>query len=76
LPEKGAPGPKIERTERSPSLSPKEKQIWDLLSNESLHVDQLVRQAGIGISPMLSLLLEMELRGLIKQLPGKFFIRN
>jgi DNA processing protein len=76
LPEKDVPGPKIKGTERSPSLSPVEKQIWDLLSNGSQHVDQLVRQAGVGISPMLSLLLEMELRGLIKQLPGKYFIRN
>jgi len=75
-PKKVEQGPKIEFTERSPSLSPKEKQIWDLLSNGSLHVDQMVRQAGIGISPMLSLLLEMELKGLIKQLPGKLFTRR
>ena len=76
VPKKVEPGLKIERTERSPSLSPQEKQIWDLLSNEPIHVDQMVRQSGIGISPMLSLLLEMELKGLIKQLPGKYFIRT
>jgi DNA processing protein len=75
-PQKVEPGPTMDVIQKSPSLSPKEKQIWDLLSNESLHVDQMVRQAGIGISPMLSLLLEMELKGLIKQLPGKFFTRR
>ncbi len=69
-------GPKTEVTKRRPSLSPQEEQIWDLLSNGSIHVDQMVRQAGIGISPMLSLLLEMELKGLIKQLPGKYFTRT
>jgi len=58
------------------SLSPQEKKIWDLLSSEPLHVDQMVREAEIGISPMLSLLLEMELKGLIKQLPGKLFVRR
>ncbi len=62
--------------EKAPSLSPREKQIWDLLSDGSQHVDQIVRQTGIGISPLLSLLLEMELKGLIKQQPGKYFIRN
>ena len=62
--------------ERMPPLSPKEKQIWDLLADGSLHVDQMVRQAGMGISPILSLLLEMELKGLIKQLPGKMFVRG
>jgi DNA processing protein len=64
-----------EPTEIGPTLSAKEKQIRDLLSDGSLHVDQMVRQSGIGISPLLSLLLEMELKGLIKQLPGKFFMR-
>ncbi len=70
------PGPKMETVERGPSLSPKEKQIWDLLSNGPLHVDQMVRQGGMGISPLLSLLLEMEIKGLIQQLPGKFFSRR
>jgi DNA processing protein len=71
-----APESKMEGTEKSPSLSAEEKQIRDLLSNGSLQVDQMVRQSGIGISPLLSLLLEMELKGLIKQLPGKFFTRS
>jgi DNA processing protein len=58
------------------SLTAKEKQIWDLLTDEPLHVDQLVRRTEIGISPLLSLLLEMELNGVIKQLPGKYFVRT
>jgi len=75
-PNEVAPKSKSKIPDRIPSLSSKEKQIWDLLADGSLHVDQMVRQAGIGISPMLSLLLEMELKGLIKQLPGKMFVRG
>ncbi|MGA3083478.1 MAG: DNA-processing protein DprA [Thermodesulfobacteriota bacterium] len=75
-PNEVAPKTKSKIPDRIPSLSTKEKQIWDLLADGSLHVDQMVRQAGIGISPMLSLLLEMELKGLIKQLPGKMFVRG
>jgi DNA processing protein len=74
-PPRDAPELKMEGREPPPSLSAQEKQIRDLLSNGTLHVDQMVRQAGIGISPLLTLLLEMELKGLIKQLPGKFFVR-
>ncbi len=59
-----------------PSLSGEEKQIWDFLSQEPLHVDQVARQNEMGISRNLSLLLEMELKGLIKQLPGKLFVRR
>ncbi|MBI4764424.1 MAG: DNA-protecting protein DprA [Deltaproteobacteria bacterium] len=73
--QENAPG-LIKVDEKPPSLPAKEKQVWDLLSGGSLHVDQMVRQTGIGISPLLSLLLEMELKGLIRQLPGKYFIRR
>jgi DNA processing protein len=59
-----------------PPLSPGEKKIWDLLLDEPLHVDQMARQSGLNIAPLLSTLLEMELKGLIKQLPGKCFIRT
>ncbi len=59
-----------------PSLSPEEKKIWDILSGEAIQVDQITRQSEIGISRTLSLLLGMELRGLIRQLPGKFFVRR
>lgn len=58
-----------------PSLSEAEGQVWDVLSQEPLHVDQIARQVEMGIARILSLLLELELKGLIKQLPGKFFIR-
>ena len=37
---------------------------------------RLARQSGLGMAPLLSTLLEMELKGLIKQLPGKCFIRK
>lgn len=75
-PPENDPGLKMKIDEKPPSLSPREKQIWDLLSDGVLHVDQVVRQSGMGISPLLSLLLEMELNGLIKQLPGKYFSRR
>ncbi len=57
-------------------LSQQEKQVWDFLSDEPLHVDEITRKSEIGISRILSLLLQMELKGLIKQMPGKFFVRR
>jgi DNA processing protein len=69
-------GPERGADEKAPSLSPQEKQIWDLLGDGALHVDQMVRQAGVGISPLLVLLLEMELKGVVQQLPGKYFNRK
>jgi DNA processing protein len=59
----------------SPAFSTQEKRIWDILQDEPVHVDQMVRQTEIGIAPLLSILLEMEIKGWIKQLPGKYFVR-
>jgi DNA processing protein len=60
---------------KTSAFSPEEKQIWNLLSQEPIHVDQMVRHQDMEISRVLSLLTGMELKGLIKQLPGKWFVR-
>jgi DNA processing protein len=59
-----------------PLLSAEEKLIWDLLRDGPRQVDELVRLRGSGMAALLVLLLQMELKGLIKQLPGKFFSRT
>jgi len=43
--------------------------------DEALHVDQVVEAAGLSPSDVLSALFELEMKGLIRQLPGKFFLR-
>ncbi|HMK64621.1 MAG TPA: DNA-processing protein DprA [Thermodesulfobacteriota bacterium] len=59
----------------TPAFSSQEKKIWDILLDEPVHVDHMVRQTEISIAPLLSILLEMEIKGWIKQLPGKYFKR-
>jgi DNA processing protein len=43
--------------------------------DEALHVDQVVEATGLSSSDVLSALFELEMKGLIRQLPGKFFLR-
>ena len=52
------------------------KKIYDLLSDEPLHVDQLAVQAELSPSEVLSSLLTLELMGAIRQMAGKMFIRR
>lgn len=56
-------------------LDKKARALYDLLSDYPLHLDELVRQTGLGAGVVSGLLMEMELLGLIKQLPGKTFVR-
>ena len=57
------------------ALSDEEKRIYRLLSPEPIHVDNLVDKLGISSSQLLPTLLNMELKGVIKQLPGMRFVR-
>lgn len=62
---------------RMPAMSPDEKRIFDRLSVETpVHIDELVEAADASVSEMLGLLLNLELKGLVRQAPGKFFQRS
>ncbi|MEN3026920.1 MAG: DNA-processing protein DprA [Chlorobiota bacterium] len=56
--------------------SPAEERLFHLLSEEPIHIDALSERAGIPVQEALSRLLELEFRGLVRQLPGKYFIRS
>ena len=58
------------------SLSPTEKRLFELIRiEEPIHVDELVERTGLSSSETLAALCEMEMRGVIRQMPGKQFVR-
>ena len=57
------------------NLSEDEKPIYQQLSDEPQHIDDLAEQCAIPIPQLMAVLLNFELKGIIKQLPGKLFVR-
>jgi DNA processing protein len=58
-------------------LTPDQKAVFDVLrADEALFVDAIVGSAGVAQPRVLAALLELEMSGLIRQLPGKNFIRK
>jgi DNA processing protein len=57
-------------------LSDEECTIYDLLSDTPIGVDELSEKSGFTIGLLLSILLNLELKGLIKQISGQLFVRN
>jgi DNA processing protein len=58
------------------ALSPLEKKVFGLLSvDESIHVDELVEKTELNSSEVLAALCEMEMKGLVRQMPGKQFVK-
>jgi DNA processing protein len=56
-------------------LTENEQKVLNLLSHEPVHIDQLARQTSMPASQLLAILLDLEFKYALKQLPGKFFIK-
>jgi len=52
-----------------------EKTIYNMIGDYPIHIDQIVRRGDLKPGEVSSILMKMELQGMIKQLPGKMFIR-
>ena len=59
-----------------PELTLFEQRILELLDDIPRHIDAISETSSLSISDSLVNLLNLEFKGLIKQLPGKMFIRN
>jgi DNA processing protein len=57
-------------------LTEDEIHLVGLLSEKPLNVDQIMELMGRPISEVLTKLLELEMKGAIRQLPGKVYIKN
>jgi len=53
-----------------------EQTIYDLLGNDPMHIDDIAESSDNSTSDVLVTLLSLEFKGLIKQLPGKMFLRT
>ncbi len=56
-------------------LSGNEKRLFDVLTGDPQHIDVLSQKLGLSSSEALSILLTLELKDLIKQLPGAYFVK-
>jgi DNA processing protein len=58
------------------ALGPTERPIYELLTpDEARHVDEIVERSGLTSSEVLAALFDLELRGVVRQLPGKQFLK-
>ncbi len=58
----------------APQLLPEEESVYAAISTEPIHIDALSETLRISTSELLGLLLQLELKGAVVQLPGKLFV--
>lgn len=59
-----------------PDLSLFEKRVFDALSSDPIHIDALTEKIAMSSADALVNLLSLEFKGLVKQMPGKLFVRQ
>ena len=64
-------------TQKKPrvSLEPKEKAVWDLIGNEPVFVDDLMKKTGFPASAVLELLVRLEIKGLVRKEAMSGYVR-
>lgn len=72
FPPQAAPTPRP----RPDDLSENEAKILDLMEVQEVHIDTLIQKSNLPSSSVSAALLRLEMRKLIRQLPGKFFVKT
>lgn len=58
------------------SLTDDERKIYKILSDEPLYIDDVMKDSSVELNKVSKVLLALELKRLVKELPGKQFIRT
>ena len=67
--------PKEEKT-IDPALSGAENKIYTLILSEPVHIDEFIEKTNLDITCVSDILLSLRLKKLIKEIPGKRYIRS
>jgi len=57
-------------------LNENEKLVYDSLRNEEMAIDEVIRASNLPSSAVSVALFSLEMKRLVRQLPGKLFLRN
>jgi DNA processing protein len=50
--------------------------VWDVVTQEERSIDEVIRQSGLAASSVAVALFGLEMKRLVRQIPGKMFVRN
>ena len=59
-----------------PALTPEESTVLCCITNEPKHIDIIMNESRANAGKLSGVLINLELKGLARQLPGKYFVRE
>jgi DNA processing protein len=61
---------------QAPELTGDERAVLGAVTADPIHLDHVTDATGLGIPTVLASLLTLELKGLVRQLAGRHFVRT
>jgi DNA processing protein len=65
-----------EVSHKASDLSPEEQKIYEILDHEPKSIDEIIENCGLPVATVSSTLLRLEVKKLVKSLPGKLFVKK
>jgi DNA processing protein len=59
-----------------PNASLEAKKVFELIQESPRQIDEIIQESGLPSAKVSEILLDLEIKGLLKQLPGKRFRSN
>lgn len=57
-------------------LSFEEKAVFDQLAFNPSHIDEIVKKSGLSVAKACDILMRLQLKGIVRELPGKLFLKD
>ncbi len=67
--------PKMEQVTPHVILQRDEETVYEVIGSEELHINEITLRCGLAMSMVSASLMKLEMKRLIKPLPGKFYVR-
>jgi len=58
------------------ALAGEEKEVYRFIEEEPVSAEHLIQKSGFSAARILGLLSRLEIKGIIRQLPGKLFVKR
>ena len=69
------PAPVLGTLAAAPEMSEEERVLWDALEEGETQIDAVIGKTGLAASVVAAQLMRMELKRLVRQLPGRVYVR-
>jgi len=58
-----------------PSLDESQRRLWDFLADQPRHMDEMAQKLGLGVPALSGMLLTLEMKRIVRRLPGNRYER-